>query len=138
MLTRTYLHKKLTDVPPSPLPKGRGPGRGVILCSTAVCATYEAMNPQGEFNFDPDASGEGYTRWLLGRRMAVEILARKMNLSLGREVEVWLFGGIRLRGLLRLKEEALFIEEDRVRHLELTVDHVPFTYREMESCVRLD
>jgi hypothetical protein len=39
---------------------------------------------------------------------------------------------------MRLKEEVLFIEEDRARHLELMVDQVPFTYREMESCVRLD
>ena len=96
------------------------------------------MSLQGEFHFDSEASGDGYTRWLLGRRMAVEILARKMNLPLGHQVEVWLLGGIRLRGLLRLKEEALFIEEERVRHLELTVDHVPFTFRDMESCVRLD
>ena len=96
------------------------------------------MNSQSEFSFDPDASEEGHTRWLFSRRMAVEILARKMNLPLGHQVEVWLYGGIRLRGQLRLKEEAMFIEEDKVRHLELTVDHVPFTYREMESCVRLD
>ena len=96
------------------------------------------MNSQSEFSFDPDNAGDGYTRWLFSRRMAVEILARKMNLPLGHQVEVWLYGGIRLRGLLRLKEEAMFIEEDKVRHLELTVDHVPFTYREMESCVRLD
>ena len=96
------------------------------------------MSLQSEFSFNSEGSGEGYTRWLFGRRMAVEILARKMNLPLGHQVEVWLYGGIRLRGLLRLKGEALFIEEDRVRHLELIVDHVPFTYREMESCIRLD
>jgi hypothetical protein len=96
------------------------------------------MGLQGEFHFDADSAEDGYGRWLLGRRMAVEILARKMNLPLGHPVEVWLYGGVRLRGVLRLKEEALFIEEDRVRHLELKVDDVPFAYREMESCVRLD
>lgn len=53
-------------------------------------------------------------------------------------MEVWLYGGVRLRGKLRLREEVLVIEEERVRHLELLVDHVAFTYREMESCVRLD
>ena len=47
-------------------------------------------------------------------------------------------GGIRLRGTLRLREEMLFIEEERVRHLELLVDRTDFTYRDMESCVRLD
>ncbi len=61
-----------------------------------------------------------------------------MNLPLGHRVEVWLSGGIRLRGILRLQEEVLFIEEERVRHLDLVVDKVPFTYRELESCVRLD
>jgi hypothetical protein len=37
-----------------------------------------------------------------------------------------------------LEEEVLFIDEERVRHLGLVVDNVPFTYRELESCVRLD
>jgi hypothetical protein len=93
---------------------------------------------QGEFSFDADAPGDGYTQWLMGRRTAVEVVARKLNLPLGHQVEIWLIGGVRLRGRLRLKEEALFLEEDKIRHLELIVDHVPFTYREMESCVRLD
>ena len=53
-------------------------------------------------------------------------------------IQFWLYGGIRLRGNLRLNEEMLFIEEERVRHLELKVDGVAFVYREMESCVRLD
>jgi hypothetical protein len=81
---------------------------------------------------------QGYTQWLTGRRLAAAELARRMGLPLGRQVEVWLCGGIRLRGKLRLQEELLFIEEERVRHLELLVEGVPFTYREMESCVRLD
>jgi len=68
----------------------------------------------------------------------VESLARRISLPLGHEVEVWLVGGVRLRGKLRLKEEMLVIEEDAARHLELVVDRVPFVYREMESCVRLD
>ena len=65
-------------------------------------------------------------------------MARRLNLPLGHQVEVWLTGGIRLRGRLRLQESLLFVEEERVRHLGLMVDHVSFTYREMESCVRLD
>ncbi|HYT61509.1 MAG TPA: hypothetical protein VEL06_15135 [Haliangiales bacterium] len=93
---------------------------------------------QGEFDFDTEAAGEGYSRWLAGRKLAAVELARRLNLPLNREVEVWLVGGIRLRGKLQLQEEMLFIEEDRVRHLELQVDHVSFTIREMESCVRLD
>lgn len=93
---------------------------------------------QGEFSFARKTPVDGYAHWLTGRRIAVEKLARKIHLPLDHQVEVWLRGGIRLRGRLRLQEEVLFIEEERLRHLGLLVDHVPFTYREMESCVRLD
>jgi hypothetical protein len=98
------------------------------------------MSTQGEFSFDGEgeAASEGYTRWVAGRKMAAEELARRLNLPLQHQVEVWLTGGIRLRGKLQLQEEMLFIEEDRVRHLGLRVDNVPFAMREMESCVRLD
>ena len=96
------------------------------------------MNNQREFKFTASGSEAGYSGWLISRQLAAQDLARRMNLPLGHEVEVWLLGGVRLRGKLRLAEETLFIEEDRVRHLELLVDHVPFTYREMESCIRLD
>lgn len=93
---------------------------------------------QSEFNFEAGGSGDGHTRWLEGRRLAVRELARQMHLPIGHQVEVWLFGGVRLRGQLRVRAELLFIEEERVRHMELMVDHITFTYREMESCVRLD
>jgi hypothetical protein len=100
--------------------------------------TKITMHDQGQFSFDPGGSERGYTQWLAGRRMAAEELARRGGLPLGHEVEVWLTGGIRLRGKLRLAENLLFIEEDRVRHLDLVVDNMHFAYREMESCVRLD
>ena len=93
---------------------------------------------QGEFNFRKAKSEAGYSKWLAGRQVAARELAVRINLPIGHEVEIWLYGGVRLRGKLRLKEEKLFIEEERVRHLELLVDQVVFTYREMESCVRLD
>jgi len=96
------------------------------------------MNRQRVFNFGAPGSEAGYAKWLTGRQVAVQEMARRMNLPLGHQVEVWLFGGIRLRGKLRLQQEILFIEEEGVRHLELVVDQVKFTYREMESCVRLD
>ena len=96
------------------------------------------MSGQSEFNFQAPGAGTGYSNWLVSRQVAVKDLARRMNLPLGHEVEVWLLGGVRLRGKLQLAEETLFIEEDRVRHLELRLDHVSFSYREMESCVRLD
>jgi hypothetical protein len=98
-----------------------------------------SMTTQPEFVFDPDSPApDGQATWLAGRRLAAKELARRMNLPLGHEVEVWLVGGIRLRGPLRLREEMLFLEEDRVRHLELMVQNVGFTYREIESCVRMD
>ena len=95
------------------------------------------MNVQSQFNFDEPAQ-DGHTKWLAGRRLLAHELARRMHLPLGHQVEVWLNGGIRLRGKLRLREEMLFIDEEQVRRLELMVDHTPFTYREMEACVRTD
>ena len=70
--------------------------------------------------------------------MAAAELARRIGLPLDHEVEVWLRGGVRLRGKLHLQEAMLFLEEERLRHLGLVVDRVALTYREMESCVRLD
>jgi hypothetical protein len=96
------------------------------------------MNAQSEFNFESGDRKDGYTQWLTGRRVAAQELARRIHLPLGHQVEVWLYGGVRLRGKLLLSEDLLFIEEEHVRHLELMVDRVPFVYREMESCVRLD
>ena len=93
---------------------------------------------QGELNFESAGEGQGYTKWLAGRSLAAAELARRMNLPIGHQVEVWLCGGVRLSGQLRLQEEVLFVEEESVRHLPLKIDHVPFTFRELESCVRLD
>ena len=75
---------------------------------------------------------------MTSRKIATQELAHRVGLPLGHEVEVWLCGGIRLKGILRLREELLFLDEEKVRHLELLVDRVTFTYREIESCVRLD
>lgn len=96
------------------------------------------MQNQSEMDFGGSGSEQGYVRWLTGRQVAVEQLARRLNLPLGHQVEVWLSGGIRLEGKLRLSEDMLFINEERARHIELRVDHATFTYRDMESCVRLD
>lgn len=96
------------------------------------------MNSQPQFDFAAHATEKGYTQWLAGRQLAAAELAGKIGLPLGHQVEVWLYGGVRLRDKLRLQDEILFIKEEHVRHLGLVVDRVPFTYREMESCVRLD
>jgi hypothetical protein len=96
------------------------------------------VSQQSEFSFGAANTETGYSNWLAVRQIAAKELARQLNLPLGHQVEVWLIGGIRLRGNLRLEHELLFIEQDHVRHLSLVVDHVCFAYREMESCVRLD
>src|SRR5689334_14826954 len=68
---------------------------------------------QSHFNFDADPSTKGYTQWLTSRKIAAQELARRMGLPLGHEVEVWLSGGIRLKGILRLREELIFLDEER-------------------------
>ena len=95
------------------------------------------MSGQAEFNFEAGSSADGHGQWVVARRMAARDLACKLNLPPNRKVEVWLRGGLRLTGVLRLKEEMLFIEEERLRHLEFTVDGIVFVYREMESCMVL-
>jgi hypothetical protein len=93
---------------------------------------------QGEFSFHAGTPGTGYAEWVVARREAVDVVADKLQLPLGRQVEVWLRGGVRLRGKLRLVNEVLFVDEDRIRQLELVVDGVAFRYPEIESCVAQD
>jgi hypothetical protein len=96
------------------------------------------MTAQGEFSFGNGSTDQGYTRWLDQRKQAAIEVARQIHLPLDRQVEVWLVGGVRLRGKLLLQEEKLFLGNDDVQHHGLSVDHVPFSIHEMESCVRLD
>lgn len=96
------------------------------------------MSPQDELDFNAGGTGEGHAHWMAGRKLAADELARRLNLPLHHEVEVWLVGGIRLQGKLQLQEEVLFVEEDQVRQLGLRIGRTTFTVREMESCVRLD
>jgi hypothetical protein len=96
------------------------------------------MEQQGQLGFAEGDSGEGYAKWIATRQMAAETAAEKLNLPIGHQAEIWLRGGIRLRGMLRLDAQLLFIEEDRVKTLPLVLDGVTFTYSEVESCVRLD
>jgi hypothetical protein len=98
-----------------------------------------AIQPlQGEIGFTGRKPEEGYTQWVAVRQLAVEAAAQKLNLPLGHLTEIWLRGGIRLRGSLRLAHEVLYVEEERIRSLALVLDGVAFTYSEIESCVRLD
>jgi|WetSurMetagenome_2_1015567.scaffolds.fasta_scaffold191902_2 hypothetical protein len=100
------------------------------------------MNPtangQLEINFNAAGSEQGYQSWIEQRRAALKRLANEMGLPLGHPVEVWLPHGIRLRGVLHLREEQLLVEESHTAALELVVDGVPFKASEIESCVRTD
>ena len=49
------------------------------------------------------------------RQSAATELAHQLNLPVGHQVEVYLCGGIRLRGRLRLGEEMLFVREKHAR-----------------------
>lgn len=96
------------------------------------------MAQQNTFDFDANKGQEGFTKWIeTQHRGAVEI-AEKLGLPLNHPVEVWLRGGIRLTGKLRLAQELLFIEEHKIRELPLVVNGVTFRYSEMDSCVRAD
>jgi hypothetical protein len=106
--------------------------------SVRVTAIMGGSSEQRELSLTNVGSEQGYIQWLTARQLTAENLGRKMNLPLGHQVEVWLYGGIRIRGTLHLRDQFLFIDEQSVRHMELFVDHVSFSYREMESCVRLD
>ena len=96
------------------------------------------MQLQSQFNFESGGTEAGYAQWVAVRQMASDEAARKLNLPVGRETEVWLRGGIRLRGRLRLANEVLFIEETQIKNLALTLDGVPFAYADIESCIAVD
>jgi hypothetical protein len=83
-------------------------------------------------------SEAGFNQWHLQRREALLQLARKLGLPISHPVEVWLLDGVRLRGVLRLPEEILFIDDARDPILELVVDGVRFKPAEIQSCVRQD
>jgi hypothetical protein len=93
---------------------------------------------QPEFSFNDPTPTTGYERWQEERRAAKLALAQRLGLPLGHEVEVWLQGEVRRRGLLELAEERLFLPEHTDVHLRLTIGHTSFEAGEIESCVRRD
>jgi hypothetical protein len=94
---------------------------------------------QGEFDFGVRSvnAPDPLQAWREQRRRDLTELARKLGLPLGQKVEVWLKCGIRLRGRLEFHEELLFMSGANLGNSEFQVDGTPFTYSEMESCVRL-
>ena len=97
-----------------------------------------AQSGQLEINFNLAFGEHGFQSWLNQRRIALTKLADELGLPLGREVEVWLKGEVRLKGVLRLAEAPLFIDAQRNLQLELRIDRCTFIPRDIEACVRLD
>ena len=95
------------------------------------------MSEQGELSFDGESQESGLSSWRAAREQAAHDMVRRLGLPLNRQVEIWLRGGIRLRGCLRLREEVLFLEEEEAARLPLVVEGVVFTAGEIESCVRV-
>ena len=94
---------------------------------------------QGELDFNRpiQQNADGIEIWRKQRAAQTLELARKLGLPIGRNVEVWLRGGVRLRGRLRLQEETL-IETGTKEDLSLGVDGTEFSLKEMESCQRIE
>ena len=64
---------------------------------------------QPELQFDGFAPADGLEAWREQRRAMAKRVGQELGLPLDREVEVWLVGGVRLRGCLKLREEVLFV-----------------------------
>lgn len=96
------------------------------------------MSAQSELEFGSPEGSSGYDTWLAQRKRVVAELAKRFNLPVGHPVEIWLTGGVRLRGVLHLNDKFLFADETRPEDLQLRVDGVPFTPRDIESFVRQD
>jgi hypothetical protein len=91
---------------------------------------------QGEFDFTSTADESGFIAWREQRRVALRRFACQAGLPLGHQVVVRLVDGIELSGLLRLKDEWLFLSRDADFGFELMVDGVTFKRAEIESCIR--
>ena len=89
-------------------------------------------------DFVAQSPRDGLERWRNQRREMVRKVGLELGLPLNHTVEVWLRGGIRLRGQLTLREEMLYVETPQDLNLELVVDGVTFRWTEIESCVRTD
>ena len=90
---------------------------------------------QGQLRFDDVGSGSGLDRWREQFNAAQRELAGKLGLPIDRQVEVWLKDGLRLRGVLRLCEQRLFVIDGEKYDMALEVDRVSFRHAEIESCV---
>ena len=82
--------------------------------------------------------GEGVEAWRTERRNALEMLARKQGLPLGRQVRIDFWNGPSLEGLLVLDEEKLFVDPRRDSSLHLRIGHADFHANEIAACTTLE
>ena len=93
---------------------------------------------QRELNFNAPSSG-GYETWLRQRQALIGQLTDQLGLPIGKQVEVWLKGGVMLRGKLGIKEDTIrWSETFKPVGIELTIGNASFPPSQIESCVRLD
>jgi len=93
---------------------------------------------QPDLNFNAPNSG-GYELWLRQRQSLIAHLTDQLGYPIGRQVEVWLQGGVRLRGNLTVREESIHWSTDhKAVGVELGIGQVYFPISQIESCVRLD
>ena len=93
---------------------------------------------QPEFDFDPlpGRNADGVSLWQSERAAHQLEMAKRLGLPIGHGVEVWLRGGIRLKGKLVFAEESLVHNEVRTG-LRLQIDSTIFSGDELESCIKL-
>jgi hypothetical protein len=92
------------------------------------------------FDLAPTTGGaDGYNAWKKQRANAQQNLGRQVGLPLGHKVEVRLYDGVVLHGVLSQEEEMLFFD-DAVRKddMRLIIGRATFRQSEIESCVRVD
>lgn len=100
---------------------------------------HPASPDQPELPFAPVPSGpDGYQLWQEQRQSLLRDASRVLGLPLGREVEVELRDGVRLRGFLQFAEDGLFIQVSREKPPLLRIGRCTFHPREIVSCARLD
>ena len=90
-----------------------------------------------DFSESPGAaSGDAIEAWRTERRTAIESLARKQGLPLGRQVRIDFWNGPSLEGLLVLDEEKLDPRRDPSLHLR--IGPADFHANEIAACTTLD
>ena len=94
---------------------------------------------QAEFNFaaTPPIVADGLLAWREQFQRQQTELGKALGLPIGSEVEVWLQGGIRLRGHLNFAGENLINAGATLENTRFEIGRTKFTYTDIESCVRL-